>query len=193
MFGTQFFKNMVYSDPQWDYHAFVLDRDLKAADERMSGILNATNPDLSKFAARGGKLILYHGWSDAAIPALNAIDFYQSVLGKAGATQARSFVRLFMVPGMQHCGGGPGPNEFGQFGVAKGTPENNIDSALERWVEEGVAPEQIVAAKHENQANPASPVVGTHPLCAYPMVAQYKGSGSADTATNFVCAAEKGK
>jgi hypothetical protein len=192
-FGTQFFKNMVYSDPQWDYHTFDLDRDVRVADERMAGSLNATNPDLSRFAARRGKLILYHGWSDAAIPALNTIDYYQSVLAKSGQKKARSFVRLFMVPGMQHCAGGPGPDDFGEYRVAEGKPENNIDDALERWVEEGVAPERIVAAKHENQANPASPVVRTRPLCAYPLVAQYKGSGSTDEAANFGCAAAKGK
>jgi len=192
-FGTQFFKNMVYSDPQWDYHAFDLDRDMRAADERMSGILNAASPDLSKFAARGAKLILYHGWSDAAIPALSTIDYYQSVLAKAGVSQARSFVRLFMAPGMQHCAGGRGPDDFGEYRMAEGKPEKNIEDALERWVEQGVAPERIVATKHENQMDPASPVVRTRPLCAYPKVAQYKGSGSTDDATNFVCETTKGK
>jgi hypothetical protein len=187
-FGTQFFKNMVYDDPAWDYHTFDVDRDTKAADEKMARLLNATNPDLSRFRARGGKLILYHGWSDAAIAAENTIDYYESVVAKAGAKKAATFVRLFMVPGMQHCGGGPGPNSFGQFSVASGDPDHDIDAALERWVEQGIAPERIIAVKRKNDLDPKSAVVRTRPLCAYPLTARYKGSGSTDDAANFVCA-----
>lgn len=178
-FGTQFFKYMLFNNAAWDYHTFDVDRDTKAADQKMAPILNATDPDLSRFNERGGKLILYHGWSDAAIAPRNAIDYYESVLSKMGHKQARGFVRLFMVPGMQHCGGGSGPNSFGQFGVGSGNPESDIGAALERWVEQGVAPERIIAAKSDPPR--------TRPLCAYPLVAHYRGVGSTDAAANFTC------
>ena len=172
-FGTQFFKNMVFDDAAWDYHTFNIDRDTKVADQKMAHDLNATNPDLSRFKARGGKLILYHGWSDAAIAPQNTINYYESVVAKMGRDNSDEFVRLFMVPGMQHCGGGAGPSSFG----------DNIDTALEQWVEKGVAPERIVAAKTDSK----NEVLRTRPLCAYPLIARYKGTGSTDDAANFTC------
>jgi hypothetical protein len=165
-FGTQYFKYMVFENREWDYRTFQLDRDLAAAEKKTGAMLNAVDPDLSRFAARGGKLIVYHGWCDAAIAPQNAIDYYQSVAKKMGAAKARGFVRLFMVPGMQHCGGGPIAN-----------PGVEIAAALERWVERGVAPDRIVVAMG----------AGAHPLCAYPAVARYKGSGSAEDAANYEC------
>ena len=182
-FSTQFFQNMVYSDPQWDFSQFDAGRDMKAADEKAGPMLNAIDPDLRKFQARGGKLILYHGWSDAAIPAINAIGYYQSVQKKMGSGKAKEFTRLFMVPGMQHCGGGSGPNSFGQGGPGLTDPERDINAALERWVEKGIAPERIVAVKTKGTA-----VERSRPLCAYPLVAHYKGTGSTDDAANFTCA-----
>jgi len=187
-FGTQFYKNMVFDNAAWDYHTFDADRDTKAADDKQSRNLNATDADLSAFRKRGGKLILYHGWSDAAIAPRNTIDYYGSVTAKMGAQQAAGFVRLFMVPGMQHCGGGSGANNFGQFGTSSGDADRDMDAALERWVEKGVAPERIVAAKHKSDQDPSSAIVRTHPLCAYPLVARYQGSGSTGDAANFVCA-----
>ena len=186
-FGAGFYRNMVFSDPAWDYGKLSIDRDARATDEKMGSVLNATDPDLSRFSKRGGKLILYHGWCDAAIPAQNTIDYYRSVLKKMGSGKTRQFVRLFMVPGMQHCGGGAGPNSFGQLGVARANPQRDIAAALEQWVERGIAPEQIVAAKHRNALDPASAVERSRPLCAYPKVARYKGSGSTDDAANFEC------
>jgi len=188
-FGTGFYRNMVFNDTGWDYNKLNIDRDAKAADERMGPRLNATNPDLRRFNKRGGKLILYHGWSDAAIPAQNTIDYYRSVVKKMGVRKADAFVRLFMVPGMQHCAGGVGPNLFGQLGVAQGDPQHNIAAALERWVEQGVAPEEIIAARRKNAADAASAIERTRPLCAYPKAARYKGSGSTDDAANFECSA----
>jgi hypothetical protein len=187
-FGTQFFKNMVFDNANWDYHTFNADRDTQAADEKQSRNMNATDPDLSRFRAHGGKLLMYHGWSDAAIAPQNAINYYDSVVGKMGAKDAGGFVRLFMVPGMQHCFAGVGPNSFGQFGVSNGDPDHDIDAALERWVEKGVAPEHIIAAKHKSDMDGKSAVIRTRPLCAYPLVAHYKGSGSTDDAANFTCA-----
>jgi Tannase and feruloyl esterase len=187
-FGTQFFKNMVFDDPAWDFRTFHTDRDTQTADRKMAPVLNANDPDLSRFRRRGGKLILYHGWSDAAIAAQNTVDYYRSVEKKMGARQAASFVRLFMVPGMQHCGGGAGPDNFGQFTVGSADPDHNIDAALERWVEHGTAPERIIAAKHKSEEDATSPILRTRPLCAYPLEAHYKGSGSTDDAANFTCA-----
>jgi feruloyl esterase len=188
-FGTEFYKNMVFDNAAWDYHSFDVDRDTKAADDKMARFLNATDPDLRRFQERGGKLILYHGWSDAAIPALNAIDYYKSAVAAMGEKEAGSFLRLFMVPGMQHCGGGSGPNSFGQFGVPHGDPDHDIDAALERWVEQGIAPERLIAAKYKIDGDPKSGLVRTRPLCAFPLVARYKGSLSTDDAANFTCAA----
>ena len=186
-FGTQFFSNMVFENASWDWKSFNADRDMKAADDRAAGALNSDDPDLKRFKARGGKLILYHGWSDAAIPALSTVNYYQSVMKKMGAREASQFVRLYMVPGMEHCGGGAAPDFFGQGGVPTADAQHDIDAALERWVEEGTAPAEIIATKFNSGMNPASGVKRTRPLCPYPQSAHYKGSGSTDEAANFVC------
>jgi feruloyl esterase len=188
-FSTQTFQNMVYNDPKWDFKTFNLERDGKLADEKLGMILNAADPNLKAFKARGGKLIIYHGWSDAALPPVNSINYFQSVVAKMGQRDAASFVRLYMVPGMQHCGGGPGPNNFGAFVSA--TPsdaQHDMSVAIERWVEQGVAPDQIIATKRQGDAK--SPIIRTRPLCPYPQVARYKGTGSTDDAANFVCTME---
>jgi feruloyl esterase len=188
-FGNNFFQNMLFNKPGWDYRTFQLDRDTRAADSAVAPILNATDPDLKRFQDRGGKLILYHGWSDAAIPGLATVNYYKSVAAKMGAEKTAGFVRLYMVPGMQHCGGGDGPSNFGQSGVGAGDAQHDIGIALERWVEEGRAPAEIIASKYKSGANPASGVERTRPLCAYPQVAKWKGSGSTDDAANFECVA----
>jgi len=185
-FGNGYFKNMLFQDANWDYKSFQADRDIKIADDKTAQILNATDPDLTKFRARGGKLIMYHGWSDPGISPLSTVEYFKSVQAKMGASQADGFVRLFMAPGMQHCAGGPGPNNFGQGGVAEGDPQRNIARAMEHWVEDGASPAQIVATKFKGD-NPANAVERTRPLCPYPQVATYKGSGSTDDAANFVC------
>ena len=137
-FATQGFKNMVHSDPDWNYETFDLERDGKLAQERLAAALNATDPNLKAFTDRGGKLILYHGWNDAALPPVNTINYYQAVMATMGQGQADRFVRLFMVPGMQHCGGGPGPDSFGQSVTAmQSDPEHDLTLSLEQWVEQG--------------------------------------------------------
>jgi hypothetical protein len=186
-FGTQFYSNMVFDNAAWDWKSFQIDRDVKVADDKMAGILNAADANLKPFQARGGKLILYHGWSDAAIPAQSTIQYYQSVEKKMGAQQAAQFVRLYMVPGMEHCGGGASPNSFGQGGVPMSDAQHDIDAALERWVEQGTAPAEVIASKLKPGAGPANNVVRTRPLCPYPQTAHYKGSGNTDDAANFVC------
>ena len=187
-FGTQFFANMVFENAAWDFKTFNLDRDMKIAGDKLASDLNATDPDLKRFKARGGKLILYHGWSDAAIPGQSTAKYYESIVKKMGQKETADFARLYMVPGMQHCGGGSGPTVFGQgSGVPTTDAQHDIAAALERWVEEGVAPQQIIVTKYKTDVNPASGVLRTRPLCPYPQTANYKGSGSTDNAANFVC------
>lgn len=188
IFGTQFFSNMVYSNPAWDFRSFNFDAGLEAVDRKFGPILNAVNPDLDPFRARGGKLILYHGWSDAAIPPLSTVNYYKSVAAKMGARTTQAFVRLYMVPGMQHCGSGPGPSSFGAFEAASPIDGgHNMFDALETWVERGVAPAKIIATKYVKPDDPQSGVEMTRPLCAYPGVARYKGSGDTKDASSFAC------
>jgi hypothetical protein len=190
-FASQTFANMIYDNPSWDFKTFNLERDGKLADQKLASALNATDPNLKAFKARGGKLILYHGWSDAALPPVNTINYFQNVASKMGQRDMGSFVRLFMVPGMQHCGGGPGPNSFGAFVTsAQSDPQHDMSLAIERWVEQGVAPDQIIATKRQGP-DQKSPVIRARPLCPYPQVARYKGSGSTDDAANFACVTEK--
>ncbi len=179
-YGTQFFKNMVYNNPTWDYHSFQPDRDVEASDKKLASVLNSTNPDLHAFVAHGGKLIMYHGWDDGAIAAPNSINYYNAVAAKMGAAQTSKSVRLFMVPGMEHCFGGNGASSFGQFSAGGEDAEHNVDTALVVWVEEGRAPERIIASK------PGSSM--THPLCPYPATAHYNGTGDTASAASFTCA-----
>jgi feruloyl esterase len=192
-FTTNFFPNMVFDDPKWDFKTFNFDKDVKVADEKQAANLNAMDANLKAFAKRGGKLIIYHGWSDAAISAFNTIDYFNSVTAAMGARDASQFLRVFLVPGMQHCGGGPGPNSFGQQGFSGLQPDaqHNIYTALDQWVEKGTAPERIVATKYASDANPGQGVKMTRPLCPYPQVAQYKGTGDSNDEANFVCAQKK--
>lgn len=190
-FGSGYFANMVYGTPDWDMKSFRVEAGLQAAVEKTAQALNSTDPDLKPFYARGGKLILYHGWNDPAIPALNTVNYYRSVVDTLGRARTESFVRLYMVPGMQHCAGGPGPDEFGASTLWNPDPKYNVRTALELWVEKGTAPTAIIATKRASgppgagnaQATPAM----TRPLCPFPQVAQYKGSGDTNTAENFVC------
>ena len=190
-FLTQAARNMIYDDPAWDFKSFNIEKDGTVADEKLAGALNATDPNLKAFKARGGKLILYHGWSDAGLSPVNTINYFDSVVAKMGKRDSSSFLRLFMLPGMQHCGGGPGPDIFGQIVPgALSDPQHDMSLALERWVEQGIAPDQIIASKRQS-IDPKSPLIRTRPLCPYPQVARYKGSGSTDDAANFVCVTDK--
>jgi len=189
-FGIGYFADMVYETPDWDYKTFRLEAGLKLAEEHTASALNATDADLKPFEARGGKLIVYHGWNDPAISALNTVNYYQSVIAKMGPSDADSFVRLYMVPGMQHCDNGPGPDSFGQVGqLTVDDPQHSVDAALERWVEKGVAPGTIIASKYSAEDRQHAKM--TRPLCAYPQEAKYKGKGDTNDAANFVCEAGK--
>lgn len=167
-YATDFFKYIVFKDPSWDFMALNYDSHLALADEA-GRTLDAMNLDLSKFLERRGKLLMYAGWSDPGIPPRNIVTYYKAVSEKAGQA-ARDSVRLFMVPGMGHCGGGNGTSTFDML------------SALEAWVEKGQAPSQIPASRVTNGV-----VDRTRPLCAYPQVATYKGSGNTDEMASFVC------
>ena len=188
-FSTGYFSNMVYSRVDWSYRGTTVEQGLEAADRNTAKSLNATDPDLATFQARGGKLILYHGWNDPAISALNTINYYESVISKMGRSETNAFTRLYMVPGMQHCGDGPGANSFGQVGVGAKDPQHNMELALEQWVEGGIAPSSVVATKYVDD-NPDNAVKFTRPLCPYPQAAKYTGTGDPNDAANFVCARE---
>lgn len=167
------FRYLGNQDAGWDWRRFDLEADIRRALLHGKEI-HAVNPDLAKFKARGGKLLIYHGWSDGgsggAISALNTIAYYESVLQRMGPEQ-QSWMRLFMVPGMAHCGGGTGPNQF------------NALAALERWREQGEAPASMTAVR----VNERGGVEMTRPLCPYPQRAIYRGNGSTNDAANFQC------
>jgi hypothetical protein len=185
-FGNGFFTNMVYGKADWNYRDADLDQALAMADTNTARDLNATDLNLTAFKAHGGKLILYHGWDDPAISALNTTNYYDSVVGRMGTRDTEAFLRLYMVPGMLHCGGGPGTDSFGQSGGPElKDAQHNVQLSLEQWVEKGSAPAEIVATKFQGAGTSAS-VRMTRPLCPYPQEAKYKGGDSND-ASSFVC------
>ena len=172
--ARDFYRYFVFEDASWDWKTFDFDKDVAAATAKFSTVLDATNPDLSAFKARGGKLIMYHGWNDQLISPFNTINYYNSVAKAMGAANTDDFARLFMAPGMLHCAGGAGPNTF------------DAVTALEQWVEHGTRPSQLVASHLSNGVADR-----TRPLCPYPQVAVYKGAGSIDEAASFACAEPK--
>jgi feruloyl esterase len=167
--GLDLFRYVVFNDLQWDYRKFDFDEDV-ARTLKASAALNALDPDLKKFAARGGRLIQYHGWNDPQIAPEFSVDYYRSVLATMGEQDTQRFYRLFMVPGMAHCGGGEGTSSF------------NMIPALEEWVEHKNAPDRVTAARVRD-----GKLGRTRPLCPFPQIAGYKGSGNPDDASNFTC------
>jgi feruloyl esterase len=169
--GLDQFRYLVFKDAVWDIDRFNAQTDLARADEADDGVVNALDFNVKPFIDRGGKLIQYHGWSDPQISPGNSAQYYQRVEQTLGP-KVQDGYRLFMVPGMGHCRGGEGPNAFDAVAV------------LEQWVEQKKAPDQIVASHATNGA-----VDRTRPLCPYPQVAKYSGSGSQNDAANFTCKA----
>jgi len=173
-------KYLIFENPNWDHRSFDVEKDAAFAEKKLGKIFDAFDPDLTRFRKHGGRLLLYHGWNDPSISPLNTINYYEKVVatvkknGAAEDADARTheFARLFMVPGMLHCGGGPGPNSFDML------------TALEQWVEQKQPPERVEASHSTNGA-----VDRTRPLCVYPKSASYSGSGSTDDGANFVCKA----
>ncbi len=190
-FGIGFYRDFVFGQADWDYRTFDLDRDLNTALQKVGGELDATDPDLRPFRDRGGKLIQYHGWGDAAIAATGSVEYYEQVTATVGP-DTPDFYRLFMVPGMGHCAGGIGPTDFGQELPPAGppNPERDVVAALDRWVETGTAPEQLIGTGLRLGAPPSDPtkaVAISRPVCAWPKEAIWQGQGSTDEAAGFAC------
>jgi feruloyl esterase len=164
------FRYAVYQDPAWDWRTFDLDRDAAKANA-VNRDVDEMDPHLAAFRKRNGKLLLYHGWADQQVAPGSTIEFYKSVLDATDdPLRPPGWIRLFMAPGMAHCSGGEGPDTFDKIKV------------IERWVEQGKAPTEIVAS-HQT----AGKVDRTRPLCPWPETAHYKGKGNTDDAANFSC------
>lgn len=181
--GEGFFRWFVFDDPEWDFQNFDFDDDLSFALEKVGAAVDSNNPDLRNLRDGGSKLIVYHGWSDPDISPVASINYFESVVNvvaddiqalnyETALKSTQNFFRLFMVPGMGHCSGGPGPDRFDTL------------SALENWVENGIAPDSLKASKIMN-----GEVTRTRPLCVFPEVATYSGAGNTDIAESFYCAA----
>ena len=166
------FKYVVFKDPNWDVRRFNIETDVDAAIKMDAGVLNSADTNLKPFFKRGGKLLMYHGWADPQVPALNSVDYFDGVVKTVGRASVGKSIELYMVPGMAHCAGGPGTDTFNKM------------AALEQWIEHGAAPSQIIASHLTNGT-----VARTRPLCPYGRVAHYKGAGSTDDAASFECAA----
>jgi len=164
---TEFFRYFVFGDPAWTYGRYDL-RTWKADMKNLGAILNATDPDLDRFKARDGRLVLYHGWSDPAVSALRTLDYYDAVASRD--PNVRAHVRMFLMPGVLHCGLGPGPDTI------------DWTQAIVDWVENQRAPDRVVARRIVNDA-----VMASRPLCAYPLRPENRGSGSTNDEANFVC------
>jgi feruloyl esterase len=181
---ANFWRYWVFNDPKWDWWSFDFDRQIALADEKVGHLIDQVSPDLGGFRLHGGKAIVYHGWQDPVTNALDTIAYYEKVQAKLGAQATDSFFRVFMVPGMGHCSGGTGTTNFGNQGAPSPVVDAQHDllTALDAWVERGVAPDRVVASRLVDGAT-----VRTRPLCRYPQKAVYVGHGSTDDAANFEC------
>jgi hypothetical protein len=189
MSGTQpfpvaytYFSLLVFGDQEgWDWKTFDFQRDTLLGREYGASVLDVPSHGFTRFFARGGKLLLSHGWNDGLIPATNTLAFHDELLQSLPAAQAQQQLRLFMVPGMDHCGGGEGPSVFDTLG------------AIDEWATSGTPPERIVATRPTAAGGPPGAPAGpprapmSRPLCPYPLVAEYDGSGSTADAANFQC------
>jgi feruloyl esterase len=167
-YAVDYFKYIVFKDPSWEPISLDYDTHVARAATGDNRIFDANSPDMSAFTKRGGKLILYQGWGEPGIPPANLVRYYGEIQSKT--SNAKDAVRLFMVPGMGHCGGGTGVNTF------------DMVAPLDRWVTGGPAPSEVPASRVRNGVSDR-----TRPLCAYPQIAVYKGTGSLNEAANFSC------
>jgi feruloyl esterase len=165
------FKYVVFKDPNWDLRRFDTDVDVDAAIKMDNGVLDSSVTNLKPYFSRGGKLLMYHGWADSQVPALNSVEYFNHVVKASGRASIGKSIQLYMIPGMAHCAGGPGTDIFDKM------------AAIEQWETRGAAPSQIIAAHLTNYE-----VVRTRPLCPFGRVAHYKGTGSTDEAASFECA-----
>lgn len=178
--STETLRWMVYRDESWSPDDFDLVDALMKAEQTIGPLMNASDPDLSAFFAKNGKLIIYHGWNDAAIPATATIDYYEAVKNSVGRRSTEESARLFLVPGMQHCFGGVGPSSFDML------------DALDHWVDSGRPPNSIVARQYSSpsllpELNVDGALVLSRPLCPWPLSAHYKGAGDVSHHTSFEC------
>ena len=177
--GTNYFRNLVVKDQKWDPATFDVDADLARAEAQDAGAAKAMDPDLAAFLARGGKLLIYHGTTDGLIPYGNSVNYYNSVVDRLGASRTRDNVALYLVPGMDHCFGGEGAFAVDWLG------------ALETWDGTGKPPASIRGlhppAPPRGAAGAAKPF--TRPVCAYPQVPRYRGTGDDSSAAHFECVA----
>ena len=176
--AADFFKHFVYKDPNWDPRTRPIkyDTDLAIIERPENLVINGANPNISEFVKRGGKLLLYEGWADGTIPPGVAINYYKKVVDTIGARTAQDSVGLFMVPGLTHCQAATDDFDSGWHGRMVGE--------LEQWIKNKKAPARIIASSSKD-----GKVIRTRPLCPYPQVATYKGTGSSDDAANFTCKA----
>lgn len=189
--GWDFFRYSAFQTPTFNNSTFNFDSDTDramntlVAGEPLSSVYNAT-ANLTPFQTRGGKLIIYHGWADQQISPSSSLDYYQRVVSSVGQPVTDSFLKMFMMPGIGHCSGGPGVAKIGGStgAAASADADHDVVRALDRWVTQGIAPASLIGTRLES-----APITArTRPLCAYPKVAKYKGSGSIDDAANFSCA-----
>jgi feruloyl esterase len=166
-FRMDFCKDFIFNDPNWDYSSYDL-VNWEKDTQFVRTFANANNPDLSEFKARGGKLILWHGWADGGLTALGSIEYFEEV--ERRDPEVRDYFRLYLLPGVRHGGGGAGPDQVDWL------------AALVQWVEQGKAPYRLVASKHDEDGN----VTMTRPIYPYPLRAIYKGSGSTNGAEKFL-------
>jgi feruloyl esterase len=174
--ALDFFRRAVFADPNWDWRSFDFGADYALAQAETGWIMDSDSPALLPFRDNGGKLLIYHGWNDSGVSPHLSIRYYDAVAATVAEAAnpdagAADFARLFLVPGMGHCGGGTGTADF------------DAQRAIEDWVERGIAPDRIEASRSED-----GQTIRTRPLCPYPQIAQYQGSGDTDDAENFVCA-----
>ena len=179
---ADYFRRWAFNDPGWNWWSFDWSKGVDTARARMAPLVDATSPDLSGFARRGGKIILYQGWADPVVSATDTIAYYQRM---TASTPGAKFSSLYLVPGMGHCMGGPGATDFSSGPDAS----SNIALALRAWVEQGVKPGPILALHRPSQTATASSGTPSfsRPLCAWPQQSHYNGSGDTSAAASFTC------
>jgi len=181
-----FYRFMVFQNPAWELSTMDFDRDPALAKQKLGNTLDPDNPDLARFADRGGKIIVYHGWADDMVPSQVSTDYYASVTARLGPEQVKPFYRLLMIRGMAHCGGGPGANVLFHSEEAAAVPlepDRDMLTALEQWVEQGRAPSSFAASRLDKDGA----IERTELVCAYPSIAKYRGSGDVNHAENWTC------
>jgi feruloyl esterase len=197
---ADFFRYWVFHQPDWDWWKFDWGADVEAVTRRI-GVINATSTDLSRFKTAGGKLLMFMGWQDPVGAPAEAINYYEAVETHSAArsaaarrTDTQTFLRLYMVPGMAHCAGGPGATSFSTATRDSEPPvsdaKHDMARALEDWVEQGTAPDELIATHFENAGGAGRTIAFQRPLCVYPKVARYNG-GPASSASSFSCVLPK--